>query len=88
MNHHTYVIFQDAWRRVSGGSIVPDSSKTRRGFSPNLTPRKGHFSSSPWQRHGKTVPQKEDALKGHPNQRSPFQMVAASWGTHAGLDVL
>ncbi len=24
----------------------------------NLTPRKGHFSFSPWQRHGKTVPQK------------------------------
>ncbi len=39
----------------------------------DLAPRKGHFSSSPWQRHGKTVPQKEYALKGHPELHSPFQ---------------
>ena len=40
---------------------------SRHGFIPrievfwmisDLTPRKGHFSFSPWQRHGKTVPQK------------------------------
>ena len=30
----------------------------------DLAPRKGHFSLSPWQRHGKTVPQKEYALVG------------------------
>ena len=40
----------------------------------DLAPRKGHFSSSPWQRHGKTVPQKEYALKGHPELPSPFQL--------------
>ena len=39
----------------------------------DLAPRKGHFSSSPWQRHGKTVPQKEYALKGHPDLHGPFQ---------------
>ena len=39
----------------------------------DLAPRKGHFSSSPWQRHGKTVPQKEYALKGHPDLPGPFQ---------------
>ena len=39
----------------------------------DLAPRKGHFSLSPWQRHGKTVPQKEYALKGHPDLRGPFQ---------------
>jgi hypothetical protein len=39
----------------------------------DLTPRKGRFSFSPWQRHGKTVPQKECALKGHPNMLDPFQ---------------
>jgi hypothetical protein len=31
----------------------------------------GH--TSPWQRHGKTVPQKEYALKGHPDLPGPFQ---------------
>ena len=39
----------------------------------DLAPRQGHFSSSPWQRHGKTVPQKEYALKGHPDLPGPFQ---------------
>ena len=39
----------------------------------DLAPRKGQFSSSPWQRHGKTVPQKEYALKGHPDLPGPFQ---------------
>jgi hypothetical protein len=39
----------------------------------DLTPRKGHFSFSPWQRHGKTVPQKECALKGHLDLPGPFQ---------------
>ena len=39
----------------------------------DLAPRTGHFSSSPWQRHGKTVPQKKYALKGHPDLPGPFQ---------------
>jgi hypothetical protein len=41
----------------------------------DLAPRKGHFSLSPWQRHGKTVPQKEYALKGHANMRGPSERV-------------
>ena len=35
----------------------------------DLTPRKGHFSFSPWQRHGKTVPKKEYALVGLEGRR-------------------
>jgi hypothetical protein len=42
----------------------------------DLTPRKGHFAFDPWQRHGKTVPQKECALKGHPNMPGPSQFWA------------
>ncbi len=45
----------------------------------DLTPRKGHFSFSPWQRHGKIVPQKERTLKGHPNMPGPSERVASSW---------
>jgi hypothetical protein len=82
-------------------SIVPSCSEKRRGSSANLTPRKGHFSFSPWlmprkghlsfspwQRHGKTVPRKEYALKGHPNLTGPFKMVASSWDAPAGLTFL
>jgi hypothetical protein len=36
----------------------PDTSHTTY---LSLTPRKGHFSSSPWQRHAKTVAKKEYA---------------------------
>jgi hypothetical protein len=45
----------------------------------DLTPRKGHFSFSPWQRHGKIVPQKARALRGHPNMPGPSERVASSW---------
>jgi hypothetical protein len=54
----------------------------------DLAPRKGHFSSSPWQRHGKTVPQKEYALKGHANMLVPSEIVASSLGAAAGLNAL
>ena len=46
----------------------------------------GH--TSPWQRHGKTVPKKEYALKGHPNLPGPSERVASSWGAPTGLNVL
>ena len=68
--------------------IVPPCAENRRGFSPSLAPRKGHFSSSPWHRHGKTVPKKEPALKGHPNMPGPSERVASSWDALAGLNVL
>jgi hypothetical protein len=54
----------------------------------DLTPRKGHFSFSPWQRHGKTVPQKECALKGHPNMPGPSERVASSWCAPWGAETL
>ncbi len=54
----TFLNFLDDWPRESRGSIVPDSSETQRGLPPDLTPRKGQFTFSPWQRRGKTVPQK------------------------------
>jgi hypothetical protein len=44
----------------------------------DLTPRKGHFSFSPWQRHGKTIHQKECAPKGYPNMPGPSERVASS----------
>jgi hypothetical protein len=69
-------------------AIVPPCAENRHGFSPSLTPRKGHFSSSPWQRHGKTVPKKESALKGHPKMPGPSKRVASSWGAPAELNVL
>jgi hypothetical protein len=54
----------------------------------DLPPRKGHFSFSPWQRHGKTVPQKECALKGHPNMPGPSERVASSWCAPLGAETL
>jgi hypothetical protein len=51
----------------------------------DLAPRKGHFSSSPWQRHGKTVPQKEYALKGHPDLPGPFQFARNHEAPFQGL---
>ena len=52
----TYLRFLDDWRRPPCGSIIPHSSETRCGLPPNRTPRKGQFTSSPWQRRGKIVP--------------------------------
>jgi hypothetical protein len=54
----------------------------------DLAPRKGQFYLSPWQRHGKTAPQKEYALKGHANMRGPSEKVASSWGAPAELNAL
>jgi hypothetical protein len=54
----------------------------------DLTPRKGHFSFSLWQRHGKTVPQTECALKGHPNMPGPSERVASSWCAPWGAETL
>ena len=84
----SHLIFLDSERSVPREAIVPPCAENRRGFSPSLTPRKGHFSSSPWQRHGKTVPKKESALKGHPNMPGPSERVTSSWGALAGLNVL
>ena len=84
----TYLSFLDSERSVPREAIVPPCAENRRGFSRSLTPRKGHFSSSPWHRHGKTVPKKESALKGHPNMPGPSERVASSWGAPAGLNVL
>jgi hypothetical protein len=50
----------------------------------DLAPRKGHFSLSPWQRHGKTAP-KKNTPKGHANMRGPSEKVASSLGAPAGL---
>ena len=84
----TSVIFLDDLRRESLDRMVPHCSENRHGFAATLTPRKGHFSFSPWQRHGKTVPKKEYALKGHPNLPGPSERVASSWGAPTGLNVL
>ncbi len=59
--------------RMCGAGVIP-----RIGvfwMISDLTPRKGHFSFSPWQRHGKTVPQKECSPKGHPNTPGPSESV-------------
>lgn len=54
----TSIIFLDDFRRKPLEPIVPHSLKNGSVLPPNLTPRKGQFTSSPWQRHGKIVPLK------------------------------
>jgi hypothetical protein len=40
--------------------------------------------ATPWENR----PQKQYALKGHPNMLGPLEKLASSWGAPAGLDVL
>jgi hypothetical protein len=75
----TFLSLPDDWRRESRGSIVPDSSQTLHGLPPNLTPRKGQFNSSPWQRHGKTAPKKNPPCKG-----TLTCAVPSKWWRHHG----
>jgi hypothetical protein len=75
----TFLSFLDDWRRESRESIVPDSSQTLHGLPPNLTPREGQFNSSPWQRHGKTVPKKNTPCKG-----TLTGAVPSKWWRHHG----
>jgi hypothetical protein len=53
------IILMDHSRLEPDGPIVPHPLKNLRGVAPDPAPRtSGRFASSPWQRHGTTVPKK------------------------------
>lgn len=63
----TFVVPADDWRLEPHGPGVLHPAENYRSVAPNPTPRKGHFSSNPGQRHRPTNPKKM-TLKGPPDQ--------------------
>ena len=57
------VITNDTFRRAPRGDFITKS--------PVPTPRMGHSSSSPWQRHGTRIPKKIAPCKGTPTFQGP-----------------